>query len=293
MAEDGKQRDAVPKWRIAGWWSMGGLAFIGLSGLIVLFIAWSGHPANNTLRYEVAKTCMQVLAVVFFGALATIATFTFQRSRAQEDSHLEQDRLRHDNALQQRRSEDDQLRSIMDDTLASYNRIKRIRRLLRAETRDGDTRHITLTIYDKHMGGLIDEQLEFERLKRFTPFINDERLNPHRAETAGEVTAGEVVIKEGEEASQETYGSSALTKAYREIEEYLNGVIGEYEKQRHIVINDLRASLSTPNEPSEFGKLSGFIGKEFLKVSNEIDKIVNTLLSALSQRLPGTEEGND
>ena len=288
MVEDGKPRDVIPKWRIAGWWSIGGLAFIGLSSLIVLLVAWSSHPANNTLRYEVAKTCMQVLAVVFFGALATIATFTFQRSRAQEDSHLEQDRLRNDNALRQRRSEDDQLRSIMDDTLASYNRIKRVRRLLRAETREGDTRHITLAIYDKHMGDLIDEQLEFERLKRFTPFISDERLNPRRPQTAGEV-----VMKDGEEASREAYGSSALTEAYREIEEYLNGVIGEYEKQRHIVANDLTASLSTPNKPPEFGKLSGFIGREFLKVSSEIDKIVNTLLSALSQRLPGTEEGND
>ena len=231
---------------------------------------------------------MQVLAVVFFGALATIATFIFQRSRAQEDSHLEQDRLRRDNALRQRRSEDDQIRSIMDDTLASYNRIKRIRRLLRAETRDGNTRYMTLTIYDKYMGDLIDEQLEFERLKRFTPFISDERLNPRRAETVGEV-----VMKEGEKASQEAYGSSALTEAYREIEQYLNGVIGEYEKQRHIVANGLRASLSTSNESPEFGKLLGFIGKKFLKVSNEIDKIVNTLLSTLSQGLPGAEEGND
>jgi hypothetical protein len=286
MDEDRESHD-TSKWRVAGWWSLGGLVLIGVLALIGLIITWSSQP--NTLRYELAKTFMQVLAVAFFGTLATLAAFLFQRSRAQADNQLERKRQDRDNDRDQRRREDDQLRSIMNETLAAYNRVKQIRRLLRAETvtaytrvkqirrilnaetSDGAARCVSLPVYDKYLIYLIDEQLEFERLKRFTPFISDKRLSPPPESH---------LAKSGTAMKSET-----LTKTYEDIEKYLNHVIHEYEEKRHTVVD---ASVPMVG----FGKLLGFIGTDFEpNVADKMDVIIETLLTALWQPLePSTYE---
>lgn len=274
-------RDTASKWRVAGWLSLGGLVLIGIAALIVLIITWPSQ--HDTVRYELAKTSMQVLAVAFFGSLATLAAFTFQRSRAQADKQAERKRQDYDNYRDQRRREDDQLRSIMNETLTAYNRVKRIRRLLKAETltaynrvkqirriasgetSDGTFRSISLQVYDECMTGLIDEQLAFEKLKRFTPFISDKRLSPSPATDA---------------ARWDTVThSETLTKTYEDIEKYLNHVIHEYEEKRHTVIE---AGVPMVG----FCKLSGFIGANFEpNVADKIDVIIKTLLNALWQPL--------
>jgi len=123
--------------------------FIFALSVIVLIIAWSGHPGSNTLRYELAKTCMQVLAVAFFGGLATMATFNFQYQRTQEagrsqqraegdrekarkaaeayDQKMAEWRRDVDDLRDERRRRDEQLRPTVEETLAAYNRVKRIR----------------------------------------------------------------------------------------------------------------------------------------------------------------------
>jgi hypothetical protein len=287
MDKDRKPCDATPRWKVAGWWSLGGLALIGVLAVIGLVITWSSQ--HDTLRYELAKTFMQVLAVAFFGTLATIAAFLFQRSHAQADNQAERNRQQLASARDQRRREDDQLRSIMNETLAAYNRVKQIRRLLRADTlaavsrikrirrllsaenSDGAVRYLSLAVYDKHMTKLSNEQLEFERLKRFTPFISDERLRPLPYSGLGSVWMKNV----------------ALTEAYEDIEKYLNHVIHEYEEKRHTVPNDANVSMAG------FNKLLGFLGDNFEpKVADKIDVIIETLLTALWQPLElSTDEG--
>lgn len=262
MAKDPEPHDTTSRWKTAGWWSLGWLALIGTLALIGLIVAWSGHP--NTLRYEFAKTCMQVLAVAFFGALATIATFTFQRARIQEAEKNEQ-------RMERRRRQDHELRSIMEETLAAYNRVKRIRRLLGAETSDG---YLTLAVYDKHMPDLIDQQLVFERLKRLPPFIRDERIS---------------FPPDGEAARPETtMETQTLAETYEYIEKYLNNrVSDEYEKKRHIVRDDVRVPLVT------FSELWGFIGHEFVtNVSNRMDEVVKKLLKAFWQPLGQNPQEN-
>jgi hypothetical protein len=270
MAQDRNPRkrsagsgDTPSKWKVARRWSYGGLAFIAVVSLIGLIIAWSGHPSYNTLRYEFAKTCMQVLAVTVFGGLATIATFSFQHSRTQEDNQLERDRHQLENERDQRSREDDQLRSIMEKTLDAYNRVKRIRRLLDAETSDGT---LALVTYDKYMANLIDEQLTFERLKRFTPFISDQRLR--------------LPLTHGTNTSREPMTSQTLTASYEGIEKYLNEVIDEYQKKRQIIPEDTSVPLA------KFGKLSGFVGHEFtMRVAHQMDAIIDLLLTMLWQPL--------
>jgi hypothetical protein len=121
------------------------------------------------------------------------------------------------------------------------------------------------------MADLIDEQLAFERLKRFTPFISDERLNLPPALDAARPQA---------EAKSQILTKSSLGKSYEDIEKYLNHVIDEYQDKRNTVRDELSASLAG------FDKLSGFIGDDFTAcVSNQMDDIIKTLLEALWQPL--------
>jgi hypothetical protein len=270
MAEDRNSRklsagpgdtDTHSRWKVARRWSYGGLAFIAVVSLIGLIVAWSGHPSNNTLRYEFAKTCMQVLALTVFGGLATIATFNFQYSRTQEDNQLEQERRQLENGRDQRSREDDKLRSIAEETLDAYNRVKRIRRLLAAETSDGT---LKLATYDRYMANLIDEQLTFERLKRLTPFIPDKRLR--------------LPLDHGTNASQEPLTSQILADGYQEIEKFLNGVIAEYQERRQIIPEKTSASLAN------FDRLSAFVGNEFtIRMAVAMDKIFDYMLIVLWQ----------
>ena len=139
--------DTVRKWESAWTASLIGLGVIFVLSVIVLIIAWSGHPSSDTLRYELAKTCMQVLAVAFFGDLATMATFDFQYHRTQEADRIRQKaeaereaarmaveaydqkmaewRRDVDDLRDERRRRDEQLRPIVEETLAAYNRVKR------------------------------------------------------------------------------------------------------------------------------------------------------------------------
>ncbi len=261
MDGDRKPRDTIHKWKVARWWSLGGLGFIAGLSLIGLVIAWSGNPASTTLRYEFAKTCMAVLAVAFFGGLATIATFSFQHSRTQEDDQSRREAERNERKLEQCHGQDDQLRSIMEETLTAYNRVKRIRRLLKAETNNG-VGLLTVAVYDKHMADLIDEQLTFERLKKLPPFIRDERVSlppSHEAAT-----------------SKRAMKEKTLQKTYEDIEEYLNDVIKEYEKKRYTVsLNDSVSLVGLDN-------LRGFIGHKLVThVSDQMDEVIDILRDAI------------
>lgn len=305
MNEDQKSHEApaapcvsTRKWRHARNWSLFWLVCIAAASLVGLIIAWRGNPTNNTLRFELAKTFMQVLAVAFFGGLATLATFTYQNSRAQENEQSrraeekaevairsaeeakerkqERDRHNFENARAERLRQDDQLRLILEETLRAYNWAKRIRRLLEAETNDGASGFLTLAVYDRHMTDLIDEQLAFERLKRFTPFISDERLGQFPSSDARQLQA---------ETKIRTLTKSSLVKSYEDIEKYLNHVISEYQIKRHTLPDKAGVTLT------DFKKLRGFIDGEFIAcVSDEMDKVIKTLLEALWQPLNSHRE---
>jgi hypothetical protein len=290
--------DSVRKWRRARNWSLFCLVLIAAVSLIGLIFAWRGNPTNNSLRFELAKTFMQVLAVAFLGGLATLATFTYQNSRAQEDEQSRRaeektegairrteeergrkegrDRRDFENAQAERHRQDDQLRLIVEETLEAYNRAKRIRRLLEAATNDGASGFLTLPVYDRHMTDLIDEQLAFERLKRFTPFISDKRL--------GQLPAFDARQPQVEKITP-TLTKSSLGQRYEDIEKYLNHVISEYQDKRYTLEYKTGAALT------EFKKLRGFIGGEFIMyVSNRMDDVIETLLEALWQPLNSHRE---
>jgi hypothetical protein len=224
---------------------------------------------------------MQVIAVASLGGLAALATFTFQRSRTREDElrdrKLEQRRLRIDNSRDRRDRQDDLLRSLLRDTLTAYNRVKRVRRLVEAETKDKTGGHVTLNGYDKHMTSLIDEQLEFEKFARLAPFIADKRLYPS---ADGDPSATPGTAPEG----------GSLKESYESIESYLNDVIDEYKDNRHVV-----AAAEAAGVPlAKFKKLTKFIHKDDFRpgVAKHIDEIIKVLQKAVLQppRLPDPDE---
>jgi hypothetical protein len=254
-----------------------GLATIASLSIAVLIWAWLGNPANNTLRYEAAKTAMQAISVVLLGGLAGLATFAFQQDRTEEakqrdqqrDVRLEQWRRDVENLRDERARNDDLLQSLLQETLTVYNEIKRLRRTLAAATTDDTGGHITLDVYDRHMVHLIIQQLEFEKFKRRCPFITDERLRSLDPNDSGSATRSRV-------------GGEQLEISYKRIEKYLNKIIDEYKDRRHIVAQiDPNGALL-----AEFVKLSGFIHGDFVaKVSNQIDVIIELLQKALLKPL--------
>jgi len=167
-------------------------------------------PKKDTFNYELAKTSLQVLAVAVIGTLAALATFTFQLSRTQEAEHARE-------RGELRTRQDAVLRSMLEDTLAAYASVKRVRRLLQAKN------YVTLRVqdYDEHMSVLIDEQLAFERLKKIAVIIDDPRLADTGPEDGDDPNKG---------PEQRT-----LAARFTRIEEYLNDVHDEYREKRDLV----------------------------------------------------------
>ena len=246
----------------------------------------------------------EALVVVFLGGVVTLVTYSFQLSRQQEqeaasrqhhdevslrrqqreddlraqsqqreDALREQSQQREDDRLKsqefdlrraERRRQDEQLRLLINSTLTSYNNVKRIRRVLYADTNVGTGHRLTRGLYDVHIMALMDEQLEFERLKRMAPFIDDERLATARTR-------------------RPDLSKDALQADYAEIEEYLNTVIDEWKENRH--------RLPTDGSPiamdATFGKLLDFFDKKVFNpnVANRIDSVIKTLLAAVTQEV--------
>ena len=166
----------------------------------------SGVHLEKDVKVEVAKAALSVLTVAVFGGLATFALDRYRMHREDEaarrskeeqterETQTRQDqeasakqirqeqqaaaeRIRQEEnwrrevaRLRDARERDDELlRSLLEETLRSYNRVKRLRRLLRAHTEDGSGGAVRLAFYDRYLKDLNDQQLAFEQFKRITP----------------------------------------------------------------------------------------------------------------------------
>jgi hypothetical protein len=260
------------------WLVVAVLACIFTAALIVLILTWS-----DDLAMEAGKTSLSVLAVSVFGALAALAIDQYKRRREDDaqafQRQLDEDRDEAANKRQRqeedwrrelarlrdtRNREDALLRSLLQDTLRAYNKVKRTRRLLKAFTMSAAGRTLRLEIYDAHMQELMDLQLMFEEFKRLTGVSADRRLR-----------------------------LPVLAAKYELIEKNLNKVIDEYIENRHRV--ETRGVL--PLE--EFPRLSGLFHGEYplvvgrktvdagfeRNVSTPIDEIIRQVQEALLEPL--------
>lgn len=198
--------------------------------------------AEKTLAFEVAKSLLQVGVVAIAGAVISLLTFEYQRSRNEGDRAADQlrqagerqrelDRVKDETQRQQERQEflrerdralqeadktKDAIRKAVDyreslllSTLAAamraYSSTKKARRLLRARARvRRETGAIVLADpYDTYMDWLNDAQLALENLAR-------------DVETSAPAFSDPTTVKE----------------QIRKMEHYLSGLVKEYEGRR-------------------------------------------------------------
>ncbi len=223
----------------------------------MLIVAWVNAPGSRSLWIEVAKTSLQVIAIAVIGGLVSLLTFSYQQRRLAVAKDLE---VRRD----ERSRADELLRSTLEETLRSYNRVKRIRRLLDADTGPPDHRDISIEVYDRHLRELVDHQLAFEQFKRSAFQIDD------------------VIVRQELYPQTETQVSvGSLGEKYTRIEKYLNEVIKEYKKKRSAV-----SESSGGVDVAALPELSSFIGHKFVKhVSDELDEVLDVLQATLLKPL--------
>jgi hypothetical protein len=242
------------------------LATITVVSLIVLIIVWRLHPSRDSLGFELAKTSMQALGVIVVGAMAGIATFTYQhkRLRAAEirDQQHEDWRREVDRIMDERRRQDELLRSVLNDTLAAYHAVKRTRRLLAAETGPEQKGPVSFEIYDQYMLSINDEQLEFEKLKMLADIIDDSRL-PRTPPWP--------------DAREKDKDKAPLVAMFSKIEHSLNELVDEYKDRRLEVKQAGSIPLPQLTQATLFVTSHGFRAA----ISRPKDAVVKLLQTAL------------
>ncbi|MGW3409421.1 hypothetical protein [Streptomyces sp. NPDC000888] len=184
------------------------VAVLALAGLLVVTLAVRGAH-SQTVPSEVVRACVQVLAISVVGFAVGWATFTLQQA------HLERQRL------------DDRVRAVLVETLDSYNAVKQIRRMLRAETAPRAAPGITAEAYSRLLPELCRQQLVFESLKRTAPLIQKHLPGGDAIIVPKCGLRGETVVE-------------TLEKHYAHIESYLNEVVKEYENNRVLLPSEGR-----------------------------------------------------
>jgi hypothetical protein len=189
---DGVERSLVRRLTIAG------SAVISL-GAAAALIVW--HETINTLLgAEAYKTLLQFFLVVVLGGGVSLL---FQAFNREADRQAERLRLRQLHATGVQETRQRYLRELVDQ----YNSVKRVRRLLRATALTHAPvlmdRSVRVARYDELMQSLLGAQLSLETMARTMP------------------TDGSVFASVPE-----------LTGAVRAAEEYLRGLITEYEEAR-------------------------------------------------------------
>jgi hypothetical protein len=237
-------------------WIVVGLA-IAFIAVVSLFLVrfYFREPAIdvNSLEFEVAKTFLQVAGVILFGAFVAISTFLFQEEWTQkrENQRRESDRLR-----DERERQDVALRSLLTQSLETYNGVKRIRRILRAE----GLQTIAAEVYKQQLLGLNDLQLTFEYLKIDVSTMGDKRLIGDPSTAANDVRP------------------SHLQTDFGDIESYLNQIFKEFEQNLRLVEEQGTATLSSLDKLHSFlTDTRGFRAG----VSEPFHRIVLTLQKAL------------
>jgi hypothetical protein len=188
---------------------------VGIGGVSVLALIWDLEP--NTLPFEAGKVLLQLVLVSVAGTTLSVVSSDYQRRRGEQEKER-------DEAQRRREFRREQITAVLARTTASYNKVKRARRMLRIRRQAGSI-HLAED-YDTQLEEIQDAQLEFETLKTV-------------------VTAGATVVFSN---------SAELKNQLRNIEQYLGGLIGEQEKKRSLFTGD-PAQL----DEAQLSELRGFV----------------------------------
>ncbi len=204
------------------WVAVSGLVLIVVVSLIIGIIAWSQNPAKDTLGFELAKTSMQVVGVTLIGAVAATAAFAIQQSIADKVSQLADERentrvnerRREDLNRERRHRQDDLVRTMLNDTVDAYNRVKNIRRSLQASvgkpSRNNLRRSLQATV--ERSGG----NLSIEDYDKWLPEISAQQpLGPASgyASPLPGISSWELALR-----GKSIFGAAAAIRATRAVE---------------------------------------------------------------------------
>jgi hypothetical protein len=274
-------------------------AFFSLGGaalLAVVTFTWLAtvvEPAKDTPGDDVMQFCLQVIAIAAVGALGTTVTFRLQHAHGEQSrlaaERREQTRLENqredDRVAEQRHRLDERVSQFLTETLDAYHGVKRTRRILEAETNASPEPMITRTTYERVIAELCDHQLVFESLKRRAPLIEER------------VPAAQAIVAKGrdEKADARTPGvqprstpavEEPLRNHYKELESYLNTVIGECKDH----LNEVPTTSGVPLR--RFRRLEAFVKDTYVfkvKVSRYVDAVTECLeTDLLTSSEPGT-----
>lgn len=265
------------------------ITILVVSAVGILVWVW-----NENMRIEAGKAALQILVTAIAGTVFGIIVFLFQENhkrnldavQRRSDARREIWMRTVEDIKDERRREDELLHRTLDESIAAYNQVKSIRRMLKAETLVGKQRRITSVTHARYMERLNELQLEFERLKTGAPLVKN--VFDTRAKKSA---------KQHEPPKNVSENLDPVT-TFREIESYLNLVIGEYERNRSEVEDFERERAKprpkpprrrqrdseAPGMPLEdrLPELLDFIGSGvYFNVSLKIDKLSNSLREAL------------
>ena len=209
---------------------LGGVALVALVGLV---LAQASEMTADSPRWELWRLCLQILGVSLVGAVVGHATFRLQQTQIQARQDA-------DRARDQRERVNERVRSLIGETLASYNSVKRVRRLLEAEAGPREDARVDVATYSALMSQLCKQQLVFESLRRRAPLIQVHVASCQKIKV--DVGGG----RDLEESLEQHYGH---------IERYLNDLIQEYQQRLHRV----RGESVVPLDRVDDGGLASFI----------------------------------
>lgn len=140
--------------------------------LVALYLV--APPKPDSFELEIAKAVLQLGVVSVVGAAVSTLVLEHQRAGQKFDRDREHERDRTERAQEQDRKRleyrEDLLKATLAKTMASYNSVKRARRLLRARAivarLNSDQLEVLAEPYDEYMELINDAQLDFENLAR-------------------------------------------------------------------------------------------------------------------------------
>ncbi|MFC5141990.1 hypothetical protein ACFPK1_27400 [Actinomycetospora rhizophila] len=152
----------------ARWWAV--VAFVGAIALASLALAIFGSLATDAVvANDVVKAAIQVLGVAVVGGVVAFAVSALQRERVERYEELRRDA---DRFIEDRRREDDFLLRVHDDTISSYNEVKKTRRMCTGAPRGVEGRTVVpFVVYEASISEINEQQLIFERMARQVPLM--------------------------------------------------------------------------------------------------------------------------
>lgn len=202
------------------------------------------------------KAAIQVLGVAVVGGVVAFAVSALQRERVERYEELRRDA---DRLLEDRRREDDFLRHVHDESISSYNEVKKTRRMSTGALKRVEGRLVLPSgVYEARIAEINEQQLAFERMAPQVPLM-------------GAVDVHNRTDSHGRSQSH-----------FRVAEVYLNEVLHEYQ-ERGRREGSIEEDLDLHRELPQFARFLFDVQRSKERLSAPIGAITSALEARISR----------